>query len=384
MISVGVSRSPNQNYAFSPWLPHAVHPVGNGRPLFTEGGISGITALQLLEILDSDVVQDALEDGNATARHFSAFARGGEEHDPQRSGGVWVRLFDQVGNAPTGNFSPNPSPAQAIAQFTSQMWQAVHFDGNILTLLMNSPYRNHSFSDEPVTTAYENSDLRDAIINEFTATLGSFPASVSNTIVNTSRPGVPQGDRIFIPSYFEMASETLAPTPISSIAGGALTEGGVRGGIWELNGYDRAYRRRGLSASTWTRTASTGNNAFTVLETGAVLQSTVTQTSIGVRPAIQIRLAPLRAAAEAISEIWDEKQELLDYIANLEEHLAGLRHSTRDIAMLISGIVTLCLGIALMAGSVFYFRRRKPDPVAFTKHGVPYIPKRRKNRRTYY
>jgi len=317
----------------------------HSQALFNEHGINNAVALALKEITEVF--------SSSTAFDFSMIAIG-ELGLLVENGAIYLRLFDQMGEAPTGPFIQDPNHEQMLSQFTYQWWQLVFLQDDVLTLWMVDPYRYAEFG---VGLGYESSMVRAQMLSDLDDVLYLFPDKVKDIIVPTNNvswqvaqgntsasantytnPEVPDDDLIWLPSVYEIYS--VGNQDGSHIAGDILTNSGIRTGQWDMNGFDRGFiSPMGHSwSATWVRSAYSDGWTRAVVGQGAGISISGAGDLQGVRPAIHIDLNELFeeralgtpanvALSSNIAVTWDAVPNAVGY----HIYVDGIRYTTTAI-----------------------------------------------------
>ena len=306
--------------------------------LFTQSGINQNVVNAIHNMLESTHIGGANQTRNAG--HFSNFATADVA---QTHGGVYVRLFDhninpagEVAGAQTTNinlFTRSGNVAHGTVD-QARWWRVVYLRNGVLTLWMADPYRNSAFNTntgvvsginanvfyDPARPSNVHQNLTadfDAVMDAITNTnarnrinAAIVPAgdpllagtNTNETQINTSRntqgtltnPAVPTGDRVWLPSFWEIGNNTANPAGLPEqhwqLASGATN----RHGAWQVTAYDTGYSPGGFNPISWLRSSHTTMNAMAgfIWSDGQRGWDAVTFDR-GVRPAIHIDISAL-------------------------------------------------------------------------------------------
>jgi len=339
MLGVGIGlflRGPTSDASLG-WQPqhyhiHQVHTQSLFRHSGSTGGagINQATARALIDILDNPIIAGSVP---RHAGHFSNFATA-PSNVTQPQGAVYIRLFDELpASVTTQVHGIQTSPLRAFTNSINaagnsiqgggaRWWQVVYMADGTLTLLMAESYRETLFV--PANNLYSGSSVRTNLLTDFDNVMGHFNhPTIANTIVmpNTvswqqnqpvtpwtwrtaTNQNVPLGDRVWIPSGYEMANTSTTDTIPANIGIG-FTNQAVRTGLWQMNAFDRGFSQwfGGSTNGVHFRTAADaigGTEVAIALPNGTFTSQALGHAAQGIgtiRPAIHLDIQAIRNAA---------------------------------------------------------------------------------------
>ena len=286
---------------------HSASNTTTAPALFTKDGIDTEVLLDLLNMVNSTSVWTGKDATSGSNTYLSAynFGKYTDTARPNSTGysQIAVKLFDgaTLGSITTSVDSQNKN----IDAATQQMWQVVYrsMDANndVLTVYMTQPYATFDFNqtkydnDASDMQVYQGSNLQDAVSKTWSAINTAYSSlNLSKYVVapvnvpgqwqtGSSQPDtsysnnnelttVNQNDLLWIPSAYETQDKnndevgkisylgsytSTTPTENNWTADcNADKTADGRTGLWELNGYDRAWGTTTVSSWAWLRSGT--------------------------------------------------------------------------------------------------------------------------------